>query len=46
MGFNSAFKGLIQNLDPQFETRFTSPFWRLEFGGGSKIFGKFVDPCT
>jgi hypothetical protein len=22
---------------------FKSPFWRLKFGGGTKIFGKFVD---
>jgi hypothetical protein len=21
-----------------------SPFWNLEFGGGSSIFGRFVDP--
>ena len=31
-------------LGPELETCFMSPFWCLQFGGGSLIAGKFVDP--
>jgi hypothetical protein len=31
-------------MDPPYKTCFESPFWSLEFWGGSYIFGKSVEP--
>jgi hypothetical protein len=36
--------GHSRNNGPQYGTRFTSPFWRLEFGRGSLIFVIFAAP--
>jgi len=30
---------------PEFEIVFMSPFWRLDFGNGFQIWGKFVHSC-
>jgi hypothetical protein len=32
-------------VGPQLDTCSMSPFWCLQFGGGSLIVGKFLDPC-
>ena len=36
--------GPSRTVGSQHDTCFMSAFWRLEFGGGSYIFGKFVGP--
>jgi hypothetical protein len=39
------FTGHSRTVGPQYGTCFISPFWRLEFGRGYKMFGKFVGSC-
>jgi hypothetical protein len=38
------FVGQSRMQDPLYGTRFRPPFCHLEFGGGSQLSGKFVDP--
>ena len=39
------FTGHSRIVDLQYEIYFIAPFWHIEFGGGSQVFGKFVDSC-
>jgi hypothetical protein len=39
------FTGRRRIACPQYHTCYMSPFWRIEFGGDAKIFGKSVDTC-
>ena len=38
--------GLSRIVDPECGMYCKSPFRRPQYGGGSLIFGKFVDPCS
>jgi hypothetical protein len=40
------FTGHCRTVVPQYGNCFVSPFWRLHFGGGLYIFGKFVEPWS
>ena len=39
------FTGRCGIVGPRYPSCYMSPFWRLEFGGDAKIFGKLVDTC-
>jgi hypothetical protein len=39
------FTGRCRIVGPQYHSCYMSPFWRPEFGGDAKIFGKSVDTC-
>jgi hypothetical protein len=34
-----------RTVGPQYGTYFMPPFWHVEFGGGSYILRKFMNPC-
>jgi len=43
---NSEIYWSLQNCGSSVWNYAMSPLWNLEFGGGFKIFGKFVHPCS
>jgi len=42
---NMGITGQSRIVDPQYGIGFMSPFWHLECGVGSYMFGKFADAC-